>query len=1280
MLRRFPALCLVVLCQSAFAQNPSIFGDASGQLIMRGKVTMEDGKVPPERVSILRLCPSVAATVEALTNKRGEFMWRVGESNDAVIGRRRTGRVGGPVQCWLAASLRGLQSNRIDIQDPALYRRVDLPTLVLKAPPSGAAASEEAPALSRPGAKAWAEGLKELSAARWPEAERLMRDVTRTDPKFGPAWIALGGSCQSQQKNSEARAAFQRAVAVDPSSLLARVQLLRVEMASRLWDDASKTAASLIQVDTARRHPEAYVQHAIARYMLRDADGAHASLTMALRLDPGHKFPQSEYFMGAVLAAKGDREGAVAHFRSYLEFAPAAPNTEFVKQQIEKLSRPEAAASVATMAPAPDSMLTQPVEPVMTTRGEAWVPGGRKALAAIVRLKTVPSSEQFFLEYCRAIATQNSRLTVNPIPGFMGELHAYMDAVTELSALGERRDGSTRITLSLDGEASQRKTGRILKLLGWQIARDGDAITLDPGDDAADGPRHKILPAFEIDELAMRRELEAGKSFQFDIPTEDATLIGGPAWGALLQGFSSLPGGMAEAFLRQPRFAKTYAGLGAMGNETALALIGVAGLRTLDTESAEALRLFGGSFRIADRAAVVPGGAAAEAVWKKLAGASPRDPAKFFAAVLKVDGGRLAAFYSALAEADEPHQKLFTRTETAARRFYEWYRDSEELRGGVGVPARTWRPQVFQSLPLDASGAVRFPGGRQAWWSGSAAAPDDEVLLHGKSRAGRPVDLEALLAAAKLEQDRGAPLDPSSAALFARNFLEWRSLLPYFAALPAMGAAGFQALDAFAKSAAAASPAAQNTLLGEWHSLVKLIVLGRQAGALDDAAAARAFTRACSALSGRDHSTKAVEILREIAGGGRNPDEAVASHLLRLSGPRREAFDRVRRLQNAPRLDTLGASPAANRTAAALACLVYGTLLDPDGLLVGEDRRLLSKHAFSLRTGLFQPAALVKSSVAPGSHLAGGFADFEEVARSLARGGAGAPPPDETADTATTPEIDGPSDSPTAAIFRASGRLVEVHAIVTDPRDNYVDNLNAGRFAILDGGHAVNISAFESRGAAVSCVLLLDTTQSMEAALPALKNAAVKLIGALRPIDTVAVYSLTGGITELQPFTTDKAAATRAVWGAELGGMTGLYDGLVRVTRDLSSRTGKKMIVVFTDGEDNDSSLSAETAVLRAKRAGVPIYTIAQGYATRSRALLKELGDVAQATGGLAFTIQSATEIRNIFDRVLQDLFHGYLLGFQPPSAEDRAWRSIQVLLHGQAGLKIRARGGYYPE
>jgi Ca-activated chloride channel homolog len=862
----------------------------------------------------------------------------------------------------------------------------------------------------------------------------------------------------------------------------------------------------------------------------------------------------------------------------------------------------------------PKEMLAEPPEPAFRAGAEASIPGGLKALAAFARLDPAPPREAFLAEYARAIATQTSRIAENAIPKFGARLQQYLASVSELVDLGERQpDGRSVLRLSLHDP----KTERAMALLGWRVV-DG---SIEPGARPEDGARQLAPRALGIDELAMKQALEAGRTVEFTLESDTVPVTGGAAWNVELRAFPSLPGGIAEAFARAPRLARAYAGLAAMPPETAAAMVKHLGLRgavALHT----ALWLYGGSFRVVDGAAALPGGRGAEAVWAKLAGASPREPARFFEALLAADGGRVAAFYAALARADEAHQHFFTANVDRAQRWLAWYRDCEELKDGIGLWRPGWQARVFEALPLD--------------------RVKDEL----------PPDLEAIVALADLAQRRGRTIDAESAALLMRNFAKWRALFPYFEALPGLGSAEFRALEEFG------AKAVTEARLGQWHATAALIVMGRRSGALDDSAAAAAFGALC-------RSADAIAVVRQIAGRAPTLDEAVASRLLRLEGARLAGFHHIIELQNAPSLDAAAKSGDAATIAEALRGVVYGALLDPAGLLVNEDRGLLRKHVFSPRRGeLFAPAAL------SGAHFTGGFMRFGEVSRTLASGGPWRPEAAVLASSA-------PSDAP-ELLFRASGRLVEIHATVTDDRGRLLDGLSADAFSVFDGGRAATIAAFENSAAPLSCVLLLDTSQSMDSAIAALKGAAMRLLRGLRSDDSVAVYSLNGGITELQAFTTDKVAATRAVLRAELGELTALYDGLVRVNRDLAARTGKKVIVVLTDGEDTASALSAETAIRRASMAGVPIYTIAQGHAVRSPALLAQLRGMSQSTGGKPFSVATAAEIGPVFENVLQDLLHGYLLAFAPQLSEERAWRRIEVRLRRPG--KVRAREGYFPE
>ena len=1260
-------------------------------LYLRGKVTLEGGAPPGKMVSIEQVCTGADTKIVATAPKSGDYLWRAdggflgldifggsGTGGASVSGKGFSGAGTvtsglGVGECVLRANLPGYRSTTIDIMDKSLFQSPSLPLLVLTPKRPGEDVAIDTSAVI-PGSvrKPWALAERAISTQNWPEAERQLRAVTATDPKFRLGWVTLGLAYHNERMSTEARDAFRRAVALDPKPLQTQLLLVQTNLECRDWAEASRLAAALIAADAKHSHIDAYLYDAIALYHLRDMGPAEARVKELLQLDKAHRFPRAEYVLGLILESRKEIASAHEHMAKYLELQPQATDAAAARARIENLGKPQAAAADEEID-APNMTAAAP--------GEATVPGGLKAFAAIARLENPPTYDSFFLDYCRRLLHETSPYTGDHIPAYTAQLQAYMAAVEELTAAGKQRaDNSAIITLSLKNADERRKAAPLLRQLGWMLDETGKSPKVEVGDQPADGLHHGIPAALGIDEIAMRDALEAGRDFEFEIHSESARLVGGIRWAAVLKALPPFPGGMADVFSRDMLFAKAYAGLGAMSVDTALGLISAVGVRDLVTRYAGVLELCSGALTESSGRASTPGGKEALPVWAKLAGADPTQPVGFFRALLAKDGGRLAVFYSALSQADDSHQRYFTGDAVRAQRFYEWYRDSPELRNVENQMPNRWRGDLFAKLPLDNAGRLRFPGGRAAW--SNISGPEEEALLRSES-------LEGLVPVASLEEKRGVPLDTASATLLARHYAEWRALFPYFEKLPALGSAEFQALEAFAKAASDQPSATRNTLMGEWHSLVKLIVLGAQAGSLDRAAAARAFARVCALLAGPNPSPNALAALREIAGGQGSLDEAVTTRLLRLDAPRRASFDHVRELQAAPTLDAAAAAPAPAATLAALSGAVYGAMLEPDCLLISEDPKVLSRHRFVLSDDPkvrleFLPTDLVRTTRATASYMTGGFMTFEETARSLSRykrpleaeasPGAAAPAPGRPA---LIPEAPMP---PSETVFRVSGRLVEVHATVTDGRGRYIDDVSRNEFALLDDGKPVAAASFENQSSAVSLALLLDATGSMQNALPPLKSAALKLIGEMRPTDAVAVYSFNVGVTELQPFTTDKEAAERAVLRARAEGATALYDALVRVNRDLAGRTGKKAIVVFTDGADNQSVLTAEIAIARAKAAAAPIYTIAQGSALRDSLLLDQLAGISRSTGGLPFAIHEPAEILQVFESVSRDLTHGYLLTFQPPPGESAGWHSIKVELPNARGRTVRAREGYQME
>ncbi len=1231
-----------------------------------GKVIMEDGSPPPKPALIVRNCGPGRTMIEATTDRNGVYFLRSSQFESIGEWGNRGSNALSMLKCTLRAELSGYRSGLLNLDDLQMAASRELPPLVLRK--KGSLETEEIRAGVEPPRKArksWDRGQAALRKGENEEAERQFRLTVQFAPDFAMAWNALGTALQNRQKWEEAREAYRKGAEADPKSLTSLVLRMQMEGAAKNWVGAAESAGELIARDTARRHPEAFVHRAAALYQLQRYDEAAADIAEALRLDSKQKIPGAEYLCGLILEARQDWSGAAEHFRRYLALEPNAANAPAVRRRLENPDR-----EAAPPLPLPLEDVDLNVKAVQAV----WVPGGRKALAAIAHADPSGSADHFFERYTEALVRFMEPSLRAGIPGYLDSLRAYFAALPELSRLGEPSEGKVQVRISLGTEQADAHAADVLKLLGWRARRAGEGWTVEYGDEEADVTRHPIAVALGIDAVEMKETLEAGRPFLFEILSEEAPLMGGNAWLDLLQERRSIAGGLAEAFCRDLRLAKTYAGLSRAGMDAAGALVSAFGLRRLAELHSGDLYRYGRRFRIQGGTVPVPGGPPAESVWAELAGASPGKPADFFHGLLTRDQGMPAEFFLAVSEAGEEPARYLTATAERARAFYKAHVRGRMTDRDYSAEEAARR---FAAIRADSGGQLACPGGRESW---PEIASGEESLF---SSASAPQFLEL----SRLEGLRKSPLSRDMVRAIKDRWSEWRPLLPLLARLPSLGERELAALATFEEGLRGRTMEKREAVLGAWYALVELIALGAEAGSLSPSDAASGFRQACQRLSANGSLSAAIQLLGNLAGESGSPDAAVRDHLLRLAGEHRRRYDHVLALQHVPGLD---AARTEKEILAALVGRVYAAWLDDRSLLVSQDPRLVAKHRFpgeSLKEGgLFRPAELMRSSQGEGSRFSGGFMGFGELARSLAEPGGEAGEKEDVPAPESGPQPSAPvedrngSGSGRSDVFRADVRLVGIYATVVDERGRYVDDLPQGDFTVLEDGKGQPVAAFESHQSALTCALVLDTTLSMHKALPALKNAAIGLIERLRPVDQVAVYTFQNEVRQALPATTDRRSAKRAVAAAEANGETALFNALVRVTRLLAGQQGKKVIVLFTDGEDNRSTITADTAIRQARAAGIPVYAVAQGMALYNKKLMEELGTVSKSTGGLSFGIREPGEIESVFEAISKDLSHGYLLQFSPGPSADSAWRRLEVVLKNGRGFKVRAREGYFPE
>jgi Ca-activated chloride channel homolog len=257
-------------------------------------------------------------------------------------------------------------------------------------------------------------------------------------------------------------------------------------------------------------------------------------------------------------------------------------------------------------------------------------------------------------------------------------------------------------------------------------------------------------------------------------------------------------------------------------------------------------------------------------------------------------------------------------------------------------------------------------------------------------------------------------------------------------------------------------------------------------------------------------------------------------------------------------------------------------------------------------------------------------------------------------------------------------RMVEVSVSVNDEKGKPVVNLQAADFRVMEDGHPQEIRIFEPSSSAMTLALLIDTTASVANELPHVKNAIIRLLSSAESDDSIGLFTFAGNLTSLSNFTTDRKAMLGAVLRTRAAGNTALFDSLAQLSRDTSRIGGKKAILLFTDGDDNVSTISFEASIKETKRVGIPIFAMLYGRALTDSSLLKRLEDISRSTGGTPFRVRRADDLPDIVHQIGEDLRHSYLLSYQSDNTSQAEWRALKVELPSKLKLSVKAKDGYW--
>jgi Ca-activated chloride channel homolog len=302
--------------------------------------------------------------------------------------------------------------------------------------------------------------------------------------------------------------------------------------------------------------------------------------------------------------------------------------------------------------------------------------------------------------------------------------------------------------------------------------------------------------------------------------------------------------------------------------------------------------------------------------------------------------------------------------------------------------------------------------------------------------------------------------------------------------------------------------------------------------------------------------------------------------------------------------------------------------------------------------------------------------------------------------------------------IRVSVVLVQLNVAVTDGKGNYISGLSPEDFSITEDKIPQKTATFEEgngptrrlmevassdgksvtqiadkipveqdasvldgskRFAGANVFILFDTSNYMYRGFVFAQDAIADFIRSLEGVSKVALYSYSRDLSRVTTLTPDRSQVLRGVRTTVAGDDAALYNGLLLTVKDAAQLTGRKAIVVFSNGPDNASLVPPEDVAELAQSTGTIIYMISTQAAQAEPVSTAVFERMSKATGGKAYFSKDWQDEKQAFASIRDDLAHLYAISYYPQSNPNRGWRSITVKLVGKNLQKyhIRTRAGY---
>jgi VWFA-related protein len=272
-------------------------------------------------------------------------------------------------------------------------------------------------------------------------------------------------------------------------------------------------------------------------------------------------------------------------------------------------------------------------------------------------------------------------------------------------------------------------------------------------------------------------------------------------------------------------------------------------------------------------------------------------------------------------------------------------------------------------------------------------------------------------------------------------------------------------------------------------------------------------------------------------------------------------------------------------------------------------------------------------------------------------------------------------------VFKKKVEEVVLHAIVVDPQNHLISDLNRDAFNVFENGKQQKMTSFRHENVPLALGILIDNSGSMRPKRQKVNEAALNLVRSSNVQDEVFVVNFGEEYYLDQDFTGDVAKLKAALDKVQTSGSTALYDAIVasaaHIRRD--ARIQKRVLLVVTDGRDNASQESLDETVQQLQQADGPVvYVIAFVDETKgASSTIRALQAISLNTGGTAYFPKDLDQVDAITKSIGYDIRDQYVIGYKSSNPmAGHAYHAIEVQANDgdRHKLRVRTRTGYYSE